>query len=296
MENQEQNNNSKLKAIILVLALLLIGSLAYMFKMSSDSKQLETELTTESSEKEAALKDLAALKTTYDAAIAENTSMSEELIAEREKVLQLMEDLKKSKGDAASMRKYKQQYFALEAKMNNLVRENDALKKLNEDLTTNLDSTKTILVEAKEYNQVLVGQNEDLTKTVEKAAKLSILNLKTSGYKVKSSGKEIATDRASRVDLLKVNFTIAENSVAKSGDKEYYVQIIDSKNNVLGDKKDVLVNGSTLSYSFISKVAYANSTVDVSENLPGKGFEKGTYFVNIFDKGTLVGKTSFSLR
>jgi Tfp pilus assembly protein PilO len=296
MENQEQNNNSKLKAIILVLALLLIGSLAYMFKMSSDSKQLETEFTTESSEKEAALKDLAALKTTYDAAIAENTSMSEELIAEREKVIQLMEDLKKSKGDAASMRKYKQQYFALEAKMNNLVRENDALKKLNEDLTTNLDSTKTILVEAKEYNQVLVGQNEDLTKTVEKAAKLSILNLKTSGYKVKSSGKEIATDRASRVDLLKVNFTIAENSVAKSGDKEYYVQIIDSKNNVLGDKKDVLVNGSTLSYSFISKVAYANSTVDVSENLPGKGFEKGTYFVNIFDKGTLVGKTSFSLR
>jgi hypothetical protein len=125
---------------------------------------------------------------------------------------------------------------------------------------------------------------------------LSILNLKTSGYKVKSSGKEIATDRASRVDLLKVNFTIAENSVAKSGDKEYYVQIIDSKNNVLGDKKDVLVNGNTLSYSFISKVAYANSTVDVSENLPGKGFEKGTYFVNIFDKGTLVGKTSFSLR
>lgn len=296
MENQEQNNNSKLKAIILVLALLLIGSLAYMFKMSSDSKQLETELSTETSEKDAALKDLAALKTTYDAAIAENTSMSEELIAEREKVVKLMEDLKKSKGDADSMRKYKQQYLALEAKMNDLIRENDALKKMNQDLTTDLDSTKTILVEAKEYNQVLVGQNEELTKTVEKASKLSILNLKTSAYKVKSSGKEVATDKASRVDLLKVNFTIAENSVAKSGDKEYYVQIIDSKNNVLGDKKDVVFDGNTLSYSFISTVDYNNSTVNVSENLPGKGFEKGTYFVNIFDKGILVGKTSFSLR
>jgi Tfp pilus assembly protein PilO len=296
MENQDQNNNSKLKAIILVLALLLIGSLAYMFKMSSDSKQLETELTTESTEKEAALKDLAALKTTYDAAIAENTSMSEELIAEREKVVKLMEDLKKSNGDAASMRKYKQQYLALEAKMNDLVRENDALKKMNQDLTTNLDSTKTILVEAKEYNQVLVGQNEELTKTVEKASKLSILNLKTSAYKVRSSGKEVATDKASRVDLLKVNFTIAENSVAKSGDKEYYVQIIDSKNNVLGDKKDVVFEGKTLTYSFISTVDYANSTVNVSENLPGKGFEKGTYFVNIFDKGNLVGKTSFTLK
>lgn len=296
MENQEQNNNSKLKAIILVLALLLIGSLAYMFKMSSDSNKLETELTEETSEKEAALKDLAALKTTYDAAIAENTSMSEELIAEREKVVKLMEDLKKSNGDAASMRKYKQQYLALEAKMKEMVRENEALKKMNEDLTTNLDSTKTVLVEAKEYNQVLVGQNEELTKTVEKASKLSILNLKTSAYKVKSSGKEVATDKASRVDLLKVSFTIAENAVAKSGDKQYYVQIIDSKNNVLGDKKDVVFDGNTLSYSFISTVDYENSTVNVSENLPGKGFEKGTYFVNIFDKGTLVGKTSFTLR
>lgn len=296
MENQEQNNNSKLKAIILVLALLLVGSLAYMFKMSSDTKQVETQLSAETTEKEAALNDLAALKTTYDAAIAENTSMSEELIAERDKVVKLMEDLKKSKGDAASMAKYKKQYFALEAKMNDLVRENDALKKMNQDLTTNLDSTKTVLVESKEYNQVLVGQNEDLTKTVEKASKLSILNLKTSAYKVKSSGKEVATDRASRVDLLKVNFTIAENAVAKSGDKEYYIQIIDSKNNVLGDKKDIEFDGNTLSYSFISTVKFENSTVNVSENLPGKGFEKGTYFVNIFDKGNLVGKTSFSLK
>ena len=36
MENNQ--NNSKLKAIILVLSLLLLGSMAYMFKMSSDSK------------------------------------------------------------------------------------------------------------------------------------------------------------------------------------------------------------------------------------------------------------------
>jgi hypothetical protein len=33
------------------------------------------------------LKDLAELKASYDAAIAENTSMSDELIAEREKVV-----------------------------------------------------------------------------------------------------------------------------------------------------------------------------------------------------------------
>ena len=294
MENQ--NNNSKLKAIILVLSLLLLASLGYMFKMSSDAKQVETELSSVSVEKENALSELAQLKTTYDAAIAENTSMSEELIAERDKVVKLMEEVKKSKGDAAMLSKYKKQIGELQNKMNTLMKENEELKIQNQQLTSEIDSTKTILVEAKEYNQVLAGQNEELSKTVEKASKLSILNLKTGAYKVKSSGKEVETERARRADILKINFTIAENRVAKSGDKSYYIQIIDSKNNVLGEKKLIEFGDKSLTYSFISTVQYENSTVNVSENLPGEAFEKGTYFVNIFDKGELVGKTSFTLK
>ena len=39
-----------------------------------------------------------------------------------------------------------------------------------------------------------------------------------------------------------------------------------------------------------------NKTVEVKEELPGKDFAKGTYFVNVFDKGELVSKSSFSLR
>lgn len=294
MENQ--NNNSKLKAIILVLSLLLLASLGYMFKMSSDAKQVETELSSVTVEKETALSELAQLKTTYDAAIAENTSMSEELIAERDKVVKLMEEVKKSKGDAATLSKYKKQIGELQAKMNTLMKENEALKVQNQQLSAEIDSTKTILVEAKEYNQVLAGQNEELSKTVEKASKLSILNLKTGAYKVKSSGKEVETERARRADILKINFTIAENRVAKSGDKSYYIQVIDSKNNVLGEKKLIEFGEKSLTYSFISTVQYENSTVNVSENLPGEEFEKGTYFVNIFDKGELVGKTSFTLK
>lgn len=64
--------------------------------MTSDAKSLQTELTKTTSDKESVMKDLEALKATYDAAIAENTSMSDELIAEREKVVNLMAELKKS--------------------------------------------------------------------------------------------------------------------------------------------------------------------------------------------------------
>ncbi len=294
MENQK--SNSSLKAIIMVLSILLLGSLFYIFKLTTDTKTLQTEVASTKTEKENVLKDLQELKATYDAAIAENTSMSDELIAEREKVVGLMAQLEKSKGDAASMAKYKQQYMALQTKMNSLMQEVEVLKKENKTLTTNLDSTKVVLADSKNYNQVLVGQNEELSKTVEKGSKLSVLNLKTGAYKLKSSGKQIETDKASRVDILKISFTIAENSIAKSGDKTYYVQVIDSKNNVLGDKATMNFGSQSLTYSFTTTVKYENKTVQVSQDLPGKNFEKGTYFVNVFDKSELVSKSSFSLR
>ena len=90
MENQK--NNSNLKAIVAILAVLLVGSLVYIFKMTSDAKALQTELTSTKTDKASVMKDLEELKATYDAAIAENTSMSDELIAEREKHVKKIED------------------------------------------------------------------------------------------------------------------------------------------------------------------------------------------------------------
>ncbi|MBF4487483.1 MULTISPECIES: hypothetical protein [unclassified Flavobacterium] len=292
MENPK-NNNSSLKAVIAVLAVLLIGSLVYIFKLSSDTDVVKTELTTTLTEKESVMKDLQELKTTYDAAIAENTSMSDELIQERDKVVALMDDLNKSKGDVS---KFRSQVQAMQGKMKTLVAENDELKKQNGVLTTQRDSTIVVLGESKKYNEVLVGQNEELAKTVEKGAKLSVLNTKTAAYKLRSSGKQIETDKASRADVLKISFTVAENQIAKSGDKTYYVQVIDSKNNVLGDKKTENFGDNTLTYSFKTTVKYENKTVNVSEDLPGKDFAKGTYFINVFDNDELVSKTSFNLR
>jgi hypothetical protein len=293
MENRE-NNNTNLKVIIGILAFLLLASLAYMYKMSGDAKQTQTTLVDEKSK---VMSELEALKVTYDKAIAENTSMSDELIAEREKVVKLMSDLEKSKGDAASLKKYKNQFFQLQSTNKTLLAQVDELTQKNVKLTTERDSTVVVLGESKKYNEVLIGQNEELSKTVEKGSKLSVLNLKTAAYKQRSSGKQIATDKASRADVLKINFTIAENSIAKSGDKTYYVQIIDSKNNVLGDKQTITFGEQTLTYSFTKVVPYENKTVEVTEDLQGKDFAKGTYFVNIFDEqGEGISKSSFVLK
>ncbi|WP_269243534.1 hypothetical protein [Flavobacterium limnophilum] len=293
MEEQQNNSSSSLKVIIAVLAILLVGSLVYIYKITSEAKEVQTELTKTVSEKDVVMKDLQELKATYDAAIAENTSMSDELIKERDKVVNLMNDVSKSKGDVS---KYKAQYAKLESNMKALMAENETLKKQNTVLTTQRDSTIVVLGETKKNVESLTGQNEELSKTVEKGSKLTVLNTKGSAFKVKSSGKQIETDKAGRANTLRISFTIAENQIAKSGNKAYYVQVIDSKNNVLGDKQTVSFGDKSLTYSFISDVIYENKTVQVSQDLPGKDFAKGAYFVNVFDKSELVSKTSFILK
>lgn len=296
LKMESNQNNSKLKAIILILSLLLLGSMAYMFKMSADSKK-EIEVSEGKydkilSEKELVLNDLEEMKAMYDKEIASNTSLKEELEAERSKVEALMVRVK----NGESVAHYKNDYIRLKREMDSLVAENTKLKEENLLLSKNLDSTNVVLEESRTYNDTLLSQNDKLYKTVEKGQKLVIVNLKTIAVKERSSGKQIETEKASRADKLKISFTIAENSLAKSGEREYYVQVIDAANNVLGDKKSVMFNEKLLTYSFISKVKYDNNTVDVYEELSGKDFEKGTYYINIFNKGDLVANSTFELR
>lgn len=295
--NQSNPRNSGLKAAIVVLALLLMGSLAYVYKLNQDKNEVDSNLTKTMTEKEKFQAELEAKIAEYDTAISDNTALKGELEEEQAKIVELLEKIKKSNGTVAELSKYKNEYVKLKREMDNLIAENNVLKENNTKLTKNLDSTIVVLSNAKTANDTLVAKNENLSKTVEKAQKLSVLNLTTLAVKQRSSGKQIDTDKATRADVLKIGFTIAENQVAKTGDRTYFVQVIDSKNNVLGDKKTETFGTTYLPYSFQKTVKYENKTVQVQEDLPVKSITAGTYFVNVFDKnGELVSKNSFQLR
>ena len=286
-------NNIGLKAIIGILILLLSGSLWYVNNIKNESKVVETVLI---SEKDILIKELTIQKDSLNAAIASNTTLSDELIAERDKIQVLMADVEKSKGDVVSMSRFKIEANSLKNKVALLMKQVDGLKKENAKLIVQRDSTATVLGESRKYTDTLVEQNFKMANTIEKGSKLSVLNLQSSAVKQRSSGKQISTDKASKADVLKISFMIAENEIAKSGDKTYYVQIIDSKSNVLGEKKIELFGDKSLTYSFSTSVKYENKTVKIEKDLPVKDIQSGTYFVNIFDKGELISKTSFTLR
>jgi len=295
--NQSNSKNSGLKVVVLILVLLLMGTLAYVYKLQQDKDAVDSSLSKTLTEKEKFQAELESKIAEYDVAIADNTALKGELEEEQAKIMELLEKIKKSDGSVAELSKYKTQYVKLKREMDNLIAENNVLKANNSKLTKNLDSTNVVLTNAKTANDTLVAKNQNLSKTVEKAQRLSVLNLTTLAVKQKGSGKQINTDKASKADVLKIGFTIAENQVAKTGDRTYYVQVIDSKNNVLGEKKTETFGTTYLPYSFQKTIKYENKTVQVQEDLSVKNISAGTYFVNVFDKkGELVSKSSFQLK
>ncbi len=243
-------------------------------------------------EKELILEDLKDLKATYDQIIIDNKNMSLELIQERVKVIKLLADISMSQNNRKALDDFKKQASSLRVKLNTLAIENKLLKIENKEIKKQRDSAKINLTVSQKNNE---GLKKDLENTVEKFSKLDISNTTVVTFRLKSSGELIVTDKANKVGGVNISFVIAKNLIAKPMDKTYYIQVMNNENVVLGDENMRTHQYKSLTYSMASNVKYENKMIRVSENLMGKNFANGIYYVNIYDSEELVGESSFTL-
>jgi hypothetical protein len=239
------------------------------------------------------LQDLRDLKKTYDEIIIDNKNMSLELIQERVKVMKLLADISMSQNNRAALEDFKKQATLLRDKLNRLAIENKILKIENKEIKKERDSAKVGLKVAQNNNE---GLQRDLVKTVEKFSKLDVSNTTVVSFKLRGSGELIVTDKANKVEGVNISFIIAKNEIARPADKIFYIQIMNSKNVVVGDDNMRTHQYKSLTYSVATNVKYENKMLRVSENIMGKNFAKGTYYVNIFDGEELVDESSFILK
>ncbi|MBC7524121.1 MAG: hypothetical protein H7239_06760 [Flavobacterium sp.] len=149
---------------------------------------------------------------------------------------------------------------------------------------------------ARTKNDVQNEKIEISPKKVEKFTKITLSNVKATALISKSATKKIETNESSKTDLILIQFTLDENENAKSGDKLYYFQIIDGKNNVLGKRVTQYFDNESLTYSFSKSFGYETKSVNVTQEFLADKFVSGTYRVNIYDRDELVGKTTFVLK
>jgi hypothetical protein len=315
--NETQKNNSLIKVILIILGLFLAGAGAYIYKQTVDLKLVRIENANLDKEKTASLNKLKELEVTYENALANNSSITSELNAEKEKVLQLKAEIEKAKPNLIQLQNYKNRIAVFENKMNDLMNQVNNLKQENTILKMQRDSSMYVLKEYEKSNKIFYNKSGEVDKEKIKTAtnagvdsgliktrtateklwaiKISDLNVKTFDS-ASNKDNPVESKNAAKIDLVKISFNLPTNFVIRASQRPYFIQILSDKGILMGENAIVTFDDkSTLNYSFKITAPYKNKKIGIIENLYCKNFKKGTYFVNVFDSNVLNDKTSFIL-
>jgi cell division protein FtsB len=293
---EENNKSSNSKILIIALTVLLFGLIGYTFYNNNDHKEAIKFL---QDEKEQIIGNLTAMEEKYDVAIAENTSLSDSLTMEKEKIALLkdsVQNLKKINSDV--LRRYRNQLANLEQTNERLLDQVDSLMFANNILTEEKDSINSQLEIQTSFNDTLVAQNMELARKVEIGGAINVENVVVTAMKMRSNGKYTETNKAQKTDAIKVEFRLIENEIAEPGDKEAYIILRNPAGQVINAKGTFLVkDGSEMKYTDQTIVNYSNANLDVVMLVERKGekYEKGTYPIEVFVEGKLVGSANLEL-
>ena len=292
-ENKKSSNN---KILIIALTILLFALIGYTFYNNNDHKEALKFL---QDEKEQIIGNLTAMEEKYDIAIAQNTSLSDSLTIEKDKIVSFKDSVKSLKKiNSNTLRRYRNQLANLEATNERLLIEVDSLRLFNNLLTEEKDSINSQLEVQTNYNDTLVAQNMELARKVEIGGAINVENVKVTAMKMRSNGKYTETNKAQKTDAIKVNFRLLENEIATSGDKEAYIVLKNPKGQVINAKGTfILEDGTEAKYTDQTIVNYENANLDVVMLVERKGekYEKGSYPIEVYVDGKLVGGAKLEL-
>ncbi len=292
---ETENNSNKFKILVGILSLLLIVLAVYTVNLYNDSKDTATIL---QEQKDDIVNDLEEIKANYDEVIQENEIKDEELLAARERIVVLLDSVKDSQANIDLIRRYKIEIGKLKDERVLMFKKADSLIAANELLVAERDNTYLELNETIKVVDSVTQENEAMAETIKEGSVVNAVGLTNSAVIIRKSGKIVDTKRANRADKVRACFTLTPNAIAQKGDRLLYVQVINPKNNLLGEKAELEFDNGTLSYSASTKVFYENEELDVCVMVDAKEGDivKGRYTINVFDGPNLVATSSMELK
>jgi hypothetical protein len=171
-----------------------------------------------------------------------------------------------------------------------------------------IDSLNTV-------NKQVIGENLNLRKEVstanlradvaeERASELqnkvqqgSVLNARGINIVALNSNNKVLS-RVKNASTLRVDFTISANKLATTGNRVIYLRLTSPDGYLLSTEAmpTFLYNGEKLGYSASREIDYQNEDVDVSIFYKGSGFIPGTYKIELYTGGNLIGSSEIAVR
>lgn len=312
-----ENSSGKVHALYIVLILGLIGGLIFTnVKLRKSKTDIET-VSGERDNKEKLLKDLQVeydrTSTDLTNAKAENLSLDSiiqvkqrELDEKKNYIAQIISQSNGSKSELAKARKLIDELTAervkFQAQIDSLVAVNKQLEYEKIVLTEEKTSLSASLNEEKQIRTQVEAESAAKQAKIDKASTLSAVNIKLSGISINKKGNEVEETKAKNVDKIKLCFDLLENKIAPSGEVDIAVRIVGPggstiSNQALGSGALTKENGEEVQYTYKMRPSYDNVTKKVCSLWDdGGAISAGSYSVEVYQKGVLIGQGSLTLK
>lgn len=293
-ETKEINKMSMLILAVVILILVIAGAAYYIFHQQQQMDEMTQSFDLE---KEMMADDLNELSLQYEGYkfSVSNDSLVALLTTEQAKVQRLMEELRTVKStNAKEIARLKKELATLRKIMRNYVVQIDSLNRANEQLKVEKNEAVKKYRQASTTAASLKREKEKLTERVTLASKLDATGISVTP--VNSRGK--LAKRIKKMEQFVINFKIAKNVTAPVGEKVIYVRIMKPDDDILVKSRgDVFTfEGKDINYSIKKMIEYEGEEVPVTMYWNIEEFlSPGTYRVDIFADGNLIGQRSFTL-
>ncbi len=244
--------------------------------------------------------DFANMLETYDALLQEDKINKDSLEAQKQRIMELQEEVKKGKLTAYQLFKARKEIETMKRIMRGYIVQIDSLNTLNKKLTYNLEETEGKLQLTSQERDQYKKEAEEKGELVKKGSKLQAYNFNSGGLKQKLNGSMVETNRARNTVQIRSLFTISANPITTPGKKKVYMQIIAPSGKTLQHSSGNIIETEkgSVPFSDYKEIDYQNQRIDVGiyYRLAGAKAEKGNYKVNIYCQGHLIGTDNFTLK
>lgn len=307
---ENQNNKKSRRTFLLVVIFLLLGfNIILLVKFFQDKKVITvtkeelvstTDLKTELQKQ---VKEYESKLTEYKGKINEKDStlvaFRTEIENQKSKISELIRNDKISvaKYNKASEEIEKLKYYTekYQKQLNELMEENKELSNENIHLKKTVRQNKKVM-------DSLEDKTTHQANKLNIGAKLSVDKMTITGLMTKDGGRQKETMKGSKMDGLKISFSIKDNILADKTVYEVYVKIINPKGETLylegyGSGKFNFQGEQSL-FTVKTNIDFKNENGKVYPLvwLKGSNFEKGDYKAELYTSGQLIGQQKFTIK
>jgi hypothetical protein len=293
--------NNKTSIIIALMAIVIIIQGIKIYLDTKEKQEVRTQLITTEEELATTMQRMRDIQTELDQKIAEVTKLGGDVADLETAKAEIENELRRNKrATGKEIKALKDRVEGYEILLKNKDEEIEKLKSVNKELLTENKSLKNQKSQLGDSISRLSQSKEDLASKVAIASQLKAENLRI--VALNDRGKERESPFKSRqVGKLKIEFNIAENSVAPIEGKKIMIRVIDENNQVLFDvargSGTFIYNGKEEFYTASQDILFDNTRQKLTYLYDkGSDYSSGNYTLEIYTDNYFMGKGEFVVK